>query len=329
MLDIAIIGAGTWGLALANLLSDKGYFPKVYAHFDYEADRLNKTRAHPRFPGVRLSENISFLHEQDESLKGLDILVLAVPSPFVRESVRSIAPYLDKSTVVVTVSKGLEDGTFLTMSEVMEQELDGNPVVALSGPTHAEEVARRLPTLCVSSSKDVEAAKMVRDVFSSEYFRVYENPDVKGVELSGALKNIIALASGICDGLGYGDNAKAALITRGLNEMIRLGVSLGAKKDTFFGLAGLGDLVVTCSSSHSRNHECGLYIGQGYSVSEAKAKVAMAVEGLNALEAAYHLSKKKGVEMPITHGVYEVVYKGVYPLDAVRALFSRDLKSED
>ena len=329
-MKIAMLGTGTWGLALSNLLAHKDHEVRAYSPFKEEIDKLNEKRCHPRFPGITLHPSIVFSSSLKEALDGADLVVYASPSPYIRAMAKSSYPYLSSSIkALVSVSKGLEDKTFLTMSKVIEEETDGRyPLVALSGPTHAEEVIKELPTLCVAASSNMEAARLVRDAFASSWFRVYDHNDIDGVELCGAIKNIMAIASGIAEGLGYGDNARAALISRGLIEMMRLGTALGAKKETFFGLAGLGDLVVTATSRHSRNHECGLYIGQGYTAQEAVKKVGMAVEGLNALEAAYHLEKKLGLELPIIEAVHQVVREGLAPSRAVESLFARPLKTE-
>lgn len=327
-MSVSILGAGTWGLALANLLSKKGNKVTVWCHTEEEARSLDSKRAHPRFSGVKLSSDIVFTSDIRLGIGDSRYIVYAVPSPFIREVARKSAPYIKDDMVLVSVAKGLEDKTFLTMSEVIEEEAKHRDVVALSGPTHAEEVALGLPTACVAASLDTDNAKEVSVLFSTDRFRVYTNDDPKGVELCGALKNIIALAAGITDGIGYGDNVRAALLTRGLAEIKRLGMSLGAKEATFYGLAGVGDLIVTANSQHSRNHECGYYIGQGYDVDQAVAKVAMAVEGLNALEAAIHLKDKEGIDMPIIEAVHNVVYGIWEPLDAVNRLFGRDLKRE-
>lgn len=323
-----ILGAGTWGLALANLLAQKGESVISYTPFSEEASRLSETRIHPRFPGVSLSRSILFTSDLKQALEKGEVVVYAVPSPYIRETARKCIGLIREDAVLVSVAKGLEDGSFLTMSQVIEEELPGYEVVCLSGPTHAEEVAKKIPTAIVSSSLNNKNAEKVRDLFSTSYFRVYTNDDIYGSELCGALKNIIALASGICDGLLLGDNTKAALITRGLAEIKRLGLRLGAKEATFYGLCGLGDLVVTATSMHSRNHEAGVYIGEGYSVDEAVRKVGMAVEGLNALDAAYHLSVREKVDMPIVKTMYEIVHEGLSPKAAVKKLFKRSLKAE-
>ncbi len=329
-MNIAMLGTGTWGLALSDLLAKKGHEVRAYSPFPKEIEKLKGSHSHPRFPGTALDPGILFTADLKEALVGAGLAVYASPSPYVRDMARNSLPRLSSSIKsLVSVSKGLEDQTFLTMSEVIEEETKkGFPVVALSGPTHAEEVVKGLPTLCVAASKNKEAARLVRDVFSSSRFRVYDSGDIYGVEICGAIKNIMALASGIAEGLGYGDNARAALISRGLLEMMRLGTALGAKKETFYGLAGLGDLVVTATSYHSRNHECGVYIGQGYGLEEAVSKVAMAVEGLNALDAAYHLGRKKGLELPIIEAVHAVVREGLDPNKAVEGLLARPLKEE-
>lgn len=328
-MKISIIGSGTWGIALGNLLAKKRDQVTMFCHFEEERKRYDTTRLHPRFPGIKIDKSIKFTGDLQESLDNAEMVVYATPSPYFRNTVKQSYPYLKGDPILVTVSKGLEDESFLTMSEILEEETHNQyKVVCLTGPTHAEEVMERLPTCCVACGHDKNAREKVREVFSNSFFRVYTNDDIYGSEISAALKNIIALASGMAEGLGYGDNARAALITRGLYEIQKLGVKLGSKPSTFYGLAGLGDLVVTATSKHSRNHEAGLYLGQGYSVEETKARVGMAIEGLNALKAAYHLSLKTKTEMPITQAIYKIIYEDLPPSEAVNHLFSRSLKNE-
>lgn len=329
-IKIGVLGAGTWGVALARMLSLASHEVTVWSAIEQEIDELSATRKHKNLPDVELPESISYTKEIQDVCTQKDILLLAVPSPFVRATARKIAPFISDGQIIADVAKGIEEETLYTMTEIIADELR-NPnirLVALSGPTHAEEVVKDLPTTIVSASKDAEAARFVQQVFTTPCMRVYTNDDVLGVEICGALKNIIALASGIALGFGCGDNTKAALITRGIAEISRLGLAMGCREQTFGGLAGIGDLIVTATSLHSRNLRCGMLLGQGVSAKEATQRVGMVVEGLNALPAALSLSKKYNVEMPIIDTVDAVVSGKVAVADAIRALMSRDLKSE-
>lgn len=327
---VGILGAGTFGIALAKLLAEKGVDVTVYSHSKDKVIKLRETNRHERFLDIPLPTSIKYTSEISEAVIDKNIVLFALPSTTIREVARSIKPYVSDKQIIVDVSKGIEKDSLLTLSEVIKQELDNDSLkyVVLSGPTHAEEVILDMPTAIVSASLDLESAKHIQEVFASSFFRVYTNSDIKGIEICGALKNIMAIAAGISDGLGYGDNAKAALITRGLQEIKRLGSMIGCTNETFFGLAGIGDLIVTCTSSHSRNNRCGYLIGQGKSVKEAKEEIGMVVEGLNALPAALKLANKYNVEMPITNMLSEVVYNNLDPRIAVNKLFERELKSE-
>ena len=327
---VGILGAGTFGIALAKLLAEKGVDVTVYSHSKDKVIKLRETNRHERFLDIALPASIKYTSEISEAVIAKNIVLFALPSTTIREVARSIKPYVSDKQIIVDVSKGIEKDSLLTLSEVIKQELDNDSLkyVVLSGPTHAEEVILDMPTAIVSASLDLESAKHIQEVFASSFFRVYTNSDIKGIEICGALKNIMAIAAGISDGLGYGDNAKAALITRGLQEIKRLGSMMGCTNETFFGLAGIGDLIVTCTSSHSRNNRCGYLIGQGKSVKEAKEEIGMVVEGLNALPAALKLANKYNVEMPITNMLSEVVYNNLDPRIAVNKLFERELKSE-
>ena len=332
-MKIGVLGAGTWGMALARMLANDDKEVMVWSAIEKEIDDMSATRTHKNLPGMVIPESIVFTKKIEDVCKDKDILLFAVPSVYVRGTARNAAPYIEDGQIIVDVAKGIEPGTLFTMSQVIEDELnDGKhehvKVVALSGPTHAEEVARDLPTTIVSACKDKDAAKAVQDIFTNTCMRVYTNEDVLGIELCGALKNIIALAAGISAGLGYGDNAKAAIITRGMVEMTRLGLKMGARQETFAGLAGIGDLIVTATSMHSRNNRCGMLIGQGVKPKEAVKQVGMVVEGVNALPAAMALIEKYQVEMPITAMVNAIVNEKVDPLSAVGALMSRDKKNE-
>lgn len=299
MEKIAVIGAGTWGLALARMLSNIGHNVKVWSAIPTEIEELSLTRRHKNLPNIELPEDIRFIIDLKEALADTTFILFAVPSIFVRSIAQKAAGYIQPNQIIINVAKGLEKNTLLTMSEIIQQEIPNNSIVVLSGPTHAEEVARDLPTTIVSAHEDISVAELVQKVFSTPIMRVYTNTDVSGVELCGALKNIIALAVGIASGLGYGDNTKAALITRGLAEIERLGLRMGCLQDTFSGLAGMGDLIVTATSKHSRNNKCGYLIGQGYHPQDAAKQVGMVVEGINAIPAAIALSQKYKVELPI------------------------------
>ena len=327
-MKIGVLGAGTWGMALARMLANDGKDVTVWSAIPAEIDTLDETRRHKNLPGMVIPDQIVFTKEIREACEGQDIVLFAVPSVFVRSTAQKAAPYVAPGQIIVDVAKGIEKDTLLMMSEVISSEIPGLPVVALSGPTHAEEVARDLPTTIVAAYKDPSVSKIVQDAFTNSVLRVYTNTDVKGVELCGALKNIIALAAGISAGLGYGDNTKAAIITRGLAEMERLGTRLGCLDDTFLGLAGMGDLIVTATSRHSRNNRCGNLIGQGIAPEEAVKQVGMVVEGINALPAAMTLKDLYDVEMPITEAVNAVVNGGADPRDTVRKLMERNTKSE-
>ena len=332
-MKIGVLGAGTWGMALARMLANDEYEVTVWSAIESEIDELSSSRVHKNLPGMVIPDSIVFTKEIREVCKDKDIILSAVPSVFVRGTMEKAAPFIPDGQIIVDVAKGIEASTLFTMSQVIEDVLSdgkhGNvKVVALSGPTHAEEVAKDLPTTIVSACKDMTAAEKVQDIFMNTCMRVYTNKDVLGIELCGALKNIIALASGISAGLGYGDNAKAAIITRGMVEMTRLGLAMGADKQTFAGLAGIGDLIVTATSMHSRNNRCGILIGQGVPPKEAVKQVGMVVEGVNALPAAMRLIEKYGIEMPITSMVNAIVNEKVSPASAVNALMQRDKKNE-
>ena len=328
MKKIGVLGAGTWGMALARMLSVEGHSVTVWSAVEREIDEFSVSRRHPNLPGMEIPVEIEFTKNIQQVCQGQDVLLFAVPSVFVRATSRAAAPFVAEGQVIVDVAKGIEPDTLMTMSQVIESEIPGAVVVALSGPTHAEEVALGLPTTIVSACRDMAAAELVQQVFTSHCMRVYTNDDVLGVELCGAMKNVIALAAGVATGLGYGDNAKAALITRGIAEISRLGMAMGCKEQTFGGLAGVGDLIVTATSAHSRNNRCGQLMGQGLSPKEATEKVGMVVEGLNALPAAIKLKEKYGVEMPIVETVDALVSGGAAPGDTVRMLMQRGQKPE-
>ena len=332
MTKIAVFGAGTWGIALARLLAVNGRDVTVWSAIPAELKSLSTTRRHPNLPGMELPSAMHYTADIAEACTGRDILLFAVPSPFVRSTAKKAAEYIPDGQLIVDVAKGVEDKTLMTMSEIIEDELAKAKrtarVVALSGPTHAEEVARDMPTLIVAASEDEAAAKAVQKAFTAPSFRVYTNTDRRGTELGGAVKNVIALAVGIALGLGYGDNAKAALITRGNAELTRLGLAMGCKPETFAGLSGMGDLIVTCTSMHSRNLHAGMLLGRGKTAEEAKAEVGQVVEGINALPAVCRLAKKYKIEMPIVQSVDAILSGKLEARNALAALMGRDLKHE-
>lgn len=329
MASIGVLGAGTWGMALARMLSNSDHDVTVWSALEREVEEYSRTRRHQNLPEMIIPDEIVFTSDISEVCSDKDILLFAVPSVFVRSTTRTAKEYIKENQIIVDVAKGIEPGTLYTMTGIIRDEI-GKPVklVALSGPTHAEEVAVDLPTTIVSACDDLETAEFVQEIFSNTCMRVYTNPDALGVELCGAMKNIIALAAGISAGLGYGDNTKAALITRGMSEITRLGLEMGCMEQTFSGLAGIGDLIVTATSLHSRNNRCGNLIGQGVSPKEATKQVGMVVEGINALPAAMELAERYGVELPIISAVNAVVNEGADPSETVKMLMARDKKTE-
>ena len=327
-MKITVLGSGGWGTALALLLLDNGNDVTLWSFDEKEAEVLRRKRENPLLAGVPLPEALTIVSDLD-TVPRSGLVVLATPSFAVRATARRIAPLLAPGTILVSVAKGIEKDTNLRLTQIIEEETGGRfPVVALSGPSHAEEVGRRVPTGVVAACRDLDMARQVQDVFMSPRFRVYTNTDVVGVELGAALKNILALCCGISDGMGLGDNTKALLMTRGMTEMARLGVALGGRKETFAGLSGMGDLIVTCTSMHSRNRRAGILIGQGKDPQTAMKEVGAVVEGYYAAKSAYELGKAKGIDMPITDATYKVLYEGADVREAVQALLSRQRKSE-
>ena len=323
---IAVVGSGAWGTALAIRLHKNGHEVTLWTYETELIPQMEATRVNPRLPGVTLPEGLKITGDY-ACVSGCPLVVMASPSFPLRSVCRGVAPHLDENAVIVSVTKGIETGTGKRMSEIIHQET-GKEVVVLTGPTHAEEVSLDIPTGILAASADKALAEMVQDAFMSDNFRVYTSPDPVGAELGAALKNVIALCAGITDGLGCGDNTKALLMTRGLTETARLGLSLGAQKDTFAGLAGIGDLIVTCTSMHSRNRRAGILIGQGKDVQEAMKEVGAVVEGYYAAKSAYELGQAVGVDMPITESAYKVLYENVNVKDAVSDLLHRSKKSE-
>ena len=332
MSRIGILGAGTWGIALARMLTNCEHEVTVWSALPDEIDELSLSRRQKNLPGMIIPDKTKFTKSIECVCTNKDLLLFAVPSIFVRSTSRLAASYITDGQIIVDVAKGIESGSLYTMTEIIRDELEKAgkkcPLVALSGPTHAEEVARDLPTMIVAACENLEVAQMVQEIFMNARFRVYTNPDVKGVELCGCIKNIIALATGIATGLGCGDNTKAALITRGMAEITRLGKAMGCNEQTFSGLAGMGDLIVTATSEHSRNNRCGKMIGQGISPQEAIKAVGMVVEGINAIPATLQLAKKYQVSMPITEAVNEIINFGGNPEHKLTDLMNRERKAE-
>lgn len=329
MNKIGILGAGTWGTAIAILLADNGHDVTIWSKLEREIRALEESRENIKnLPGASLPEQVKTTTDLEAACIDKDIIVLAVASPFTRVISKETSPFIKEGQIIVNVSKGLENGTLLTLADVIKQEIPQAEVAVMSGPSHAEEVSRRIPTTIVVGSSCKKTANFIQDVFMNEVFRVYTSPDIIGIELGGALKNVIALAAGIIDGLGLGDNTKAALMTRGLAEISRLGIKMGGCMETFSGLSGIGDLFVTCTSQHSRNRNAGVLIGQGYPMDEVAKKVNQAIEGVNTAKAALKLAKKYDIEMPIVEQINLVLFEGKSAKDAVADLLVRDKRKE-
>ena len=326
-MNIAIIGSGSWGVALAVHLANVGNNVKIWSFMEEERDLINNERKCKFLPGVELPENIMCSTDFGEVIKDSKMILHVTPSKFTRSTFKQYKEYVGNKPIIIC-SKGFEKETLETLDEVILEEMPTAKVGALSGPSHAEEVSIAIPTALVIASKHQNILKMVQDAFMSEKMRIYTSNDVKGVELGGALKNIIAFCAGVAAGVGFGDNTFAALITRGLGEISRLGVALGGQKDTFFGLSGLGDLIVTCLSEHSRNRRAGKLIGQGKTLEEAKKEVGMVIESIDNIDVAYELGKLHNIEMPIVETVYRVLYESLDPQEAVKDLMTRDKKME-
>ena len=330
MAEIGMIGAGSWGMALAVLLHNNGHQVTIWSALKEEVTLLIEKRENAeKLPGVVLDEEIGITADLEAAVSGKDILVLAVPSPFVRSTAANMKNDVADHQIIVNVAKGIEESTLMTLSQVIEDEIPQADVAVLSGPSHAEEVGRGIPTTIVVGAHFRKTAEYVQNAFMSPVFRVYTSPDVLGIELGAALKNVVALAAGIADGLGYGDNTKAALITRGISEIARLGTAMGGKAETFGGLSGIGDLIVTCASMHSRNRRAGILIGKGYTMEQAMKEVKMVVEGVYSAKAAMALAEKYGVDLPIIEQVNMVLFGGKAPGDAVNDLMLRDKKIEN
>ena len=329
MANVAVIGAGSWGIALAKVLHTNGSDVTVWSIVEDEIKMLNENHEHlDKLPGVKLPEDMQFTTDLKEAIEGKEYLILAVPSVFTRSTAKSMAPFVKEGQVIVCVAKGIEEDTLKTISDVVEEEIPVADVAVMCGPSHAEEVGMGLPTTVVAGSVKKKVAESVQDIFMNEVFRVYISPDVLGMELGGSLKNVIALAAGMADGLGYGDNTKAALITRGISEMGRLALKMGAKYETLSGLTGIGDLIVTCESKHSRNRKAGMLMGQGYTMQQAMDEVKMVVEGVYSAKAAIALAKKYDVDMPIIEAVNRVLFEDKPAKEAVAELMQRDKRAE-
>ncbi len=329
MSKVGILGAGTWGCALAILLNDNGHDITIWTKIEQEARSLEETRDNLKnLPGARLSEKIKITLDLKEICTDKDILVMAVASPYIRATAHEASRFIREGQILANVSKGLEDTTLKTLSDVLKEEIPQADIAVLSGPSHAEEVSRQIPTTIVVGATSKETARFIQDVFMNEVFRVYTSPDIIGIELGASLKNVIALAAGVIDGLGLGDNTKAALMTRGMAEISRLGVTMGGKLETFSGLSGMGDLFVTCTSRHSRNRQAGYLMGQGLTMEEAMKEVNQVVEGVNSAKAALHMAQKYDVEMPIVEQINLVLFEGKSPKEALADLYGRDKRKE-
>jgi glycerol-3-phosphate dehydrogenase (NAD(P)+) len=329
MSKIAVIGSGSWGTAFSFMLGRNKHNVCLWSYFKEESEELARCRENKQYlPGVLLPECISFTPDMEECVCGAGLVVIATPSHTVRQTAKNLAPYIKSGQVIVCISKGFDEESLLRLSQVISSEIPHAAVASMSGPSHAEEVGRCLPTTNVVAHPDLKVAQYIQDLIMAPEFRIYTSDDIIGVELGGSLKNIIALCAGISDGLGYGDNTKAALMTRGLAEIIRLGRAMGGRLETFAGLAGVGDLIVTCTSMHSRNRRAGILIGQGKTAEQAQKEVKMVVEGVKTTKAAYKLSQKYDIDMPITHQAYNILFENKNPLQAVNELMCRSKKEE-
>lgn len=329
MAKVSILGAGGWGIAIGVLLNNNGHKVTMWSAVDREVKMLTERRENEvSLPGIIISENIQITGDLNEAVNNQDIIVLAVASSYIRNTAKRLNGLTKEGQIIVNVAKGIEDDTLMTLTDIIRQEVPGSDVAVLSGPSHAEEVGRGLPTTCVVGAESKETAIFIQNIFASPVFRVYISPDILGIELGGALKNVIALAAGIADGLGYGDNTKAAIITRGITEISRLGIAMGAKPLTLYGLSGIGDLIVTCASMHSRNRRAGILMGQGRTMEEAMKEVNMVVEGVYSAKAAVKLAKKYNTDLPIIETVNQILFNGLSAKDAVSELMLRDKTNE-
>ncbi|MCX4328124.1 MAG: NAD(P)H-dependent glycerol-3-phosphate dehydrogenase [Lachnospiraceae bacterium] len=329
MSRVSFLGAGSWGTALAIMLAKNGHSVVLWSAVNDEVKMLSEHREHRgRLPGVKLPETVVVTGNLEEACKGYDLIVFSVASPYVRDTAKKAAAFIPEGQRIVNVAKGIEDNTFKTLRDIICEEIPFADVSVLSGPSHAEEVSVDMPTTVVVGSENEKSAALIQEIFMNDTFRVYISPDITGIELGGSIKNVIALAAGVCDGLGFGDNTKAALITRGIAEIARLGVAMGGKLETFAGLSGIGDLIVTCTSRHSRNHNAGYLIGQGRTMEEAMDEVNQVVEGVYSARAAYGLAKKYNVSMPIVEQVNKVLFDNVPATEAIKNLLTRDKCNE-
>lgn len=329
MIKATVLGAGSWGTALAILLANNGHEVTLWSALEDEVQMLSVHREQSdKLPGVKLPDSIAITLDLESACKGKDLIVFAVASPYIRTTAKKAAPFIKQSQVIVNVAKGIEESTLCTLSEILKEELNGADVTVLSGPSHAEEVSRGIPTTVVVGAESKKTAYFVQDIFMSDKFRVYTSPDIIGIELGASLKNVIALAAGVADGLGFGDNTKAALMTRGIAEMSRLGVAMGGKMVSFSGLSGVGDLIVTCTSKHSRNRNAGYLMGKGYTMQEAMDEVKQVVEGVYSAKAALALARKYEISMPIVEQINFVLFEGKTARDAVNDLLLRDKRRE-
>lgn len=330
MAKVSVIGAGSWGIALARVLAKNGHEVMVWSILEDEIEMLKTKHEHEtKLPGVLLPDSIEYTTDLEASVTGRDLLVMAVPSPFTRSTAHQMAPFIKDGQLIVNVAKGIEDESYMTLTDIIHEEIPGSVPCVLSGPSHAEEVGKDMPTTLVAGADKKEDAQFIQSLFMCDFIRVYTSSDVLGIELGGSLKNVVALAAGIADGLGCGDNAKAALITRGIKEISNLGIAMGGKQESFSGLTGIGDLIVTCSSMHSRNRRAGMLMGQGKSMQEAMDEVKMVVEGVYSAKAARGLAKKYEVDMPIVEEVNAILFEGKSAEAALKDLMFRERKSED
>lgn len=329
MYKVSLLGAGSWGTALAIVLANNGHEVTLWSALETEIELLQTKREHiERLPGVKLPENIIITGDLETACKDKDLIIFSVASPYVRSTAKMAEPFICKGQRIVNVAKGIEEKTLDMLSDILKEELPERDIAVLSGPSHAEEVSIGIPTTVVVGAENRESANFIQEIFMNNHFRVYTSPDMIGIELGASLKNVIALAAGIADGLGFGDNTKAALITRGITEMTRLGVAMGGKKETFGGLSGIGDLIVTCTSKHSRNRNAGYFIGQGMTMQEAMDEVKQVVEGVYSAKAALGLARKYNISMPIVEKINEVLFEGKSALEATEELLTRDKSRE-
>lgn len=328
MSNCTILGGGTWGVALACVLAGNGHNVTIWSALESEIEMLSKNHEHKSLPGVKLPDSFKYTMDVEVAVSNSDLIVFAVASSFVRTTSAKLAPFIKEGQIIVDVAKGIEEGTLLTLSQIIKSNIPQCKIAVLSGPTHAEEVSRGIPTTIVAGSEDEEVAKFIQDLFMNEVFRVYTSTDVLGIEIGAALKNVVALSAGIADGLGYGDNSKAAIITRGIAEISRLGIAMGAKAETFYGLTGIGDLIVTCASMHSRNRRAGILMGQGMKYADAMKEVGQVVEGVYSAKAAKELAQKYNIDMPIIEQTNMILFNDKDAATAVRELMCRDKKAE-